>query len=81
MSTHIFHYSCPIPLPLCQQPLVDLTANLNDLYAFHYKSAEIVDHSQGWDDFDLRSEYLRMGVDGRKWTLSSLNKNYEVNLP
>ena len=55
-----------------------IAVDLNDLYAFHYTAPDIPDKSAGWDFFDLQSEYLRMGVPNENWTLSNINKEYDV---
>ena len=63
-----------------------LPASLDELYAFNYTAP---DHDsmgggggggrrEGWDLFDLKSEYLRMGVPNDQWVLSRINEKYEV---
>ena len=54
------------------------TAELEELYAFHYTAPDIADRFHGWDLFDLQSEYLRQGVPNNKWVLTNINKDYEV---
>ncbi|KAK2184781.1 hypothetical protein NP493_253g03028 [Ridgeia piscesae] len=54
-------------------------AELSELYAFHYISPDIPDRQHGWSLFDLQSEYLRMGVSSDKWTLTNINREYEVS--
>lgn len=56
-----------------------LVAELEDLYAFHYTAPDIHDRLQGWDVFDVQSEYLRMGVPNPNWVLTNINKDYEVD--
>lgn len=54
-------------------------AELEDLYAFHYKSATVVPTMvTGWDQFDLQAEYARMGIPNEEWCQTSINKNYEI---
>lgn len=55
------------------------TADIEKLYAFVYASADGMEKSYGWDLYDTRSEYLRMGVPNQLWTLSSLNNKFEVS--
>ncbi|XP_076446061.1 phosphatidylinositol-3,5-bisphosphate 3-phosphatase MTMR8-like isoform X2 [Babylonia areolata] len=52
--------------------------SLESLYAFHFTAAEEWNQSLGWNFFDIQSEYLRMGVPSALWTLTNLNKNYEL---
>ena len=54
------------------------SAGLEDLYAFHYTDHEIKNKSEGWDLFDIQSEFLRMGVPNENWVLSRINMKYEV---
>ncbi|XP_071787047.1 phosphatidylinositol-3,5-bisphosphate 3-phosphatase MTMR8-like [Asterias amurensis] len=54
-------------------------ATLDEVYAFHYKSASFQSGlSAGWDPFDLSAEYARMGVPNAYWCTTSVNKNYEI---
>lgn len=54
-------------------------AELEDLYAFHYKSATVVPSMvTGWDQFDLQAEYARMGIPNAHWCSTAINKNYEI---
>eukprot|EP00057_Strongylocentrotus_purpuratus_P023385 XP_011677859.1 PREDICTED: myotubularin-related protein 8 [Strongylocentrotus purpuratus] len=54
-------------------------AELEDLYAFHYKSATVVPTMvTGWDQFDLQAEYARMGIPNAHWCSTAINKNYEI---
>lgn len=53
--------------------------NLEDLYAFHFTASDATNRQNGWDFFDLKSEYLRMGVPNDNWILSTINKDYEVS--
>ena len=45
--------------------------DLDALYCFHYNppTAAEPDKSRGWHYYDLRSEFLRMGVPNEFWTL------------
>lgn len=52
--------------------------NLEDLYAFHFTASDATNRQNGWDFFDLKSEYLRMGVPNDNWILSTINKDYEL---
>lgn len=53
-------------------------ADIEKLYAFVYASADGTEKSYGWDLYDTRSEYLRMGVPNQLWTISSLNNKFEL---
>ena len=55
------------------------TESLEDLYAFHFQSADLPEQASGWDVFDLQSEYLRQGVPNSNWVLSNINKDYDVS--
>lgn len=56
-------------------------SNIEELYCFHYSSStEDIPKNAGWNFFDLSSEYQRMGVPNDQWTLTNLNKDYEVSL-
>ncbi|PSN42829.1 Myotubularin-related protein 8 [Blattella germanica] len=49
------------------------------LYCFHYTSStEDIPKPAGWNFFDLQSEYQRMGVPSDQWSLTLLNKDYEL---
>ncbi|KAK6168446.1 hypothetical protein SNE40_020977 [Patella caerulea] len=52
--------------------------NIEDLYAFHYTAPGTILKSYGWNNFDLLSEYLRMGAPNDNWVLSELNTKYEL---
>lgn len=54
------------------------TERIEDLNAFSYRTIEISSRSQGWDYYDMQSEYLRMGVPNSNWTRTNLNSNYDV---
>ena len=58
--------------------LLTVPAELSELYAFHYISPDIPDRQHGWNLYDIRSEYLRMGVCSENWTLTNINREYEV---
>ncbi|XP_033123580.1 myotubularin-related protein 6-like [Anneissia japonica] len=52
---------------------------LEDLYAFHYKSASIdTPISEGWDVLDMESEYARMGIPNENWHRTKINENYQI---
>ncbi|KAL8587614.1 hypothetical protein ACOMHN_045303 [Nucella lapillus] len=52
--------------------------DIENLYAFHFTAIDDWNRSYGWDFYDLQSEYLRMGAPSEYWTLTSLNKTYEL---
>lgn len=55
------------------------TVHIEDLYCFHYTSStEDIPKPAGWNYFDLQSEYQRMRVPNDQWSLTLLNKDYEV---
>jgi hypothetical protein len=55
------------------------TVHIEDLYCFHYTSStEDIPKPAGWNFFDLQSEYQRMRVPSDQWSLTLLNKDYEV---
>ena len=56
-----------------------VAGNIESLYAFHFTAVDDWDRSHGWDFYDIQSEYLRMGAPSEHWTLTSLNKTYEVS--
>ncbi|CAG0890100.1 unnamed protein product, partial [Darwinula stevensoni] len=61
---------------LCQlsQPV-----NVEDLYCFHYTSPDQeLCRGIGWNFFDLQAEYQRFGIPNEHWTLSNINKDYEL---
>ncbi|XP_067945477.1 myotubularin-related protein 6-like isoform X2 [Watersipora subatra] len=68
----------------CVEVLTALTRlsqpeRVEDLYAFKYKSPELMGNkSVGWSFFDIESEFLRMGVPNALWIRSSANSNYEL---
>lgn len=52
---------------------------LEDLYCFNYTaSSEDVPKHVGWDFFNFQSEYQRIRVPNESWSLTLLNKDYEV---
>lgn len=52
--------------------------NVENLYCFQYTSSvDDIPKTSGWD-FDLQSEYHRMGVPNEHWCLTTLNKDYEL---
>ncbi|KAL8621063.1 hypothetical protein ACOMHN_040588 [Nucella lapillus] len=67
----------------CQDIFVSLLefsrpSSIENLYAFHFTAADEWNQSFGWKFYDAQSEYLRMGVPSAGWTLTNLNKNYEL---
>lgn len=53
--------------------------DLTEMYAFTYKSASLSPSvTAGWDQFDLHTEYARMGIPNSYWKATNINKNYEV---
>ena len=57
---------------------VFLTAEVEAVYAFTYKSSAFNNIYSGWNQFDLEAEYARMGIPNEHWVPSNINKNYEV---
>ena len=54
---------------------------LEDLYAFSYNpQSEKLTRSAGWALFDIQSEYARMGLPNEEWCVSTLNKDYQVDI-
>lgn len=52
--------------------------NVENLYCFQYTSSvDDIPKTSGWN-FDLQSEYHRMGVPNEHWCLTTLNKDYEL---
>lgn len=53
--------------------------HIDDLYCFHYTSStEDIPKHAGWSFFDLQSEFQRMRVPNDHWSLTLLNKEYEL---
>lgn len=53
--------------------------HIKNLYCFQYTSSnEDLIKTAGWEFFKLENEYKRMRVPNDKWTLCSLNQNYEL---
>lgn len=53
--------------------------HIEDLYCFHYTSTlEDIPRAAGWNSFDLETEFQRMGVPNANWTMTNLNKNYQL---
>lgn len=53
--------------------------SIDNLYAFQFAAVDGWSKSFGWNMFDIQSEYLRMGAPSEHWTLTQLNKSYEVS--
>lgn len=68
----------------CQEVFITLQqlsqpVHIEDLYCFHYTSStEDIPKPAGWNFFDLQSEYQRMRVPNDQWSLTLLNKDYEL---
>ena len=56
------------------------SAQIEELYAFQYQSPDGTPKHLGWDMFDLQSEYMRQGVPNENWTITKLNRDYEVSV-
>uniref|UniRef100_A0A0P5Q1A2 phosphatidylinositol-3,5-bisphosphate 3-phosphatase n=1 Tax=Daphnia magna TaxID=35525 RepID=A0A0P5Q1A2_9CRUS len=53
--------------------------HIEDLYCFHYTSSlEEIPRTAGWTFFDLETEFQRMGVPNSNWTMTNLNKDYQL---
>lgn len=53
--------------------------NIEDLYCFHYTSCnEEMPKNVGWYFFDLQSEFQHMSVPNAYWSLTTINKDYEI---
>lgn len=53
--------------------------NMEHLYCFTYTcNTEEIPKTAGWNFFDLQAEYQRIGVPNDQWTLTTVNKDYEV---
>ncbi|KAK7481955.1 hypothetical protein BaRGS_00026758 [Batillaria attramentaria] len=53
-------------------------SNIESLYAFQFAAIDDWNKSYGWNFYDIQTEYLRMGAPSEHWTLSNLNKKYEL---
>lgn len=53
--------------------------NIEDLYCFEYnfKNGNML-KLEGWNYFNIQSEYQRMGLPNDQWCLTTCNKDYEV---
>uniref|UniRef100_A0A1B6DT04 phosphatidylinositol-3,5-bisphosphate 3-phosphatase n=1 Tax=Clastoptera arizonana TaxID=38151 RepID=A0A1B6DT04_9HEMI len=56
---------------------VSQPARIEDLYCFHYNTEDIP-KSAGWTFFDLQAEFQRMRVPNDQWSLTTLNKDYNL---
>ena len=61
--------------------LFAVSGSIENLYAFHFTAIDDWNKSFGWDMYDIQSEYMRMGAPSENWTLTNLNKFYEVIMP
>lgn len=60
--------------------IIIIAVHIEDLYCFHYTSSlEEIPRTAGWNFFDLETEFHRMGVPNAYWTLTNLNKDYQVS--
>ncbi|THV85165.1 phosphatases II, partial [Aureobasidium pullulans] len=78
-----FHFSDEAQARGVYDSIKALTCGLgsfNKLYAFNYKSPEIEKAVNGWQIYDARKEYKRMGISpkgaDRGWRLSNINSDY-----
>ncbi|XP_065576033.1 myotubularin-related protein 8-like isoform X3 [Artemia franciscana] len=68
----------------CHDLYVSLTSlcqpvHIEGLYCFHYTpSRSLIRRSLGWYQFDIQAEYQRFGVPNQYWSLTNLNKDYEL---
>ncbi|KRT85970.1 hypothetical protein AMK59_1064 [Oryctes borbonicus] len=61
-------------LQLLSQP-----SNIEDLYCFEYNFKNgNMPKSEGWNYFNIQSEYQRMGLPNDQWCLTTCNKDYEL---
>ncbi|XP_070554043.1 phosphatidylinositol-3,5-bisphosphate 3-phosphatase MTMR6-like isoform X2 [Ptychodera flava] len=52
---------------------------MQDLYAFHYNAPNLqISKSLGWDLFDIETDFSRMGLPNDTWSLTSINKDYDI---
>ncbi|XP_054430196.1 myotubularin-related protein 8 [Pteronotus mesoamericanus] len=69
---------------VCQEVYVSLlklsqTALPEDLYAFFYNPKSTKEmRENGWKLIDPLSDFGRMGIPNRYWTVTDVNKNYEI---
>ncbi|KAL3880470.1 hypothetical protein ACJMK2_032706 [Sinanodonta woodiana] len=52
--------------------------SIESLHAFHTSESNDMPKSYGWNMYDTQTEYLRMGVPNELWSLSQINKDYEI---
>lgn len=53
--------------------------SIDELYCFTYSSpVEDIPKTEGWDYFNLQTEFQRQGVPNDQWCLTKLNADYEV---
>ncbi|KAG8233295.1 hypothetical protein J437_LFUL012230 [Ladona fulva] len=58
---------------------LSLPVHIQDLYCFHYSaSTDDVPKGAGWNFFDYQTEFQRMSVPNEAWSLTLLNKEYEL---
>ncbi|KAJ1529847.1 hypothetical protein ONE63_006584 [Megalurothrips usitatus] len=53
--------------------------HMEELYCFNYmSSSETLPKTTAWDTFDMQLEFRRMNVPNDQWSLTLLNKDYEL---
>lgn len=68
----------------CHELYTNLTqlsqpVHIEELYCFKYtSSSEEIPKTAGWNFFDLQAEFQRMRVPNDQWSLTNLNKDYEL---
>jgi hypothetical protein len=79
VPTTRIHFSAVNVVLILKYKFSPSTVHIEDLYCFHYTSStEDIPKPAGWNFFDLQSEYQRMRVPSDQWSLTLLNKDYEV---
>ncbi|XP_024082511.1 myotubularin-related protein 8 isoform X2 [Cimex lectularius] len=51
---------------------------VEDLFCFRSSNCENIPKTAGWNFFDLQAEFQRMRVPNEQWSLTLLNKDYEL---
>lgn len=53
--------------------------HMEELYCFNYlSSTETLPKSTAWDSFDMQAEFKRLNVPNDQWSITLLNKEYDV---
>lgn len=80
-----FHFSDETQARSVYDSIKALTCGLGSfdkLYAFTYDPPPIEKNINGWEIYDARKEYKRMGISpkgaDRGWRLTDINRDYEV---